>query len=252
MKIFYDHIYGNTTKYDIVYGLALAEVEPGEEDKALDLGWTPMDAFFYVTDKQLWIQARTTRINLINFKVKRKHKRYLNTGVTGKHYQDTNPWQKECDEVFKKYCDYRGYDDHHDAGLIDKEYGDKDYFVYWHDDKIVAYTSLTRYDWSVEAGEFAWDYENPKLGLGVFAQNFECMKYQELDYKYYYSSYAYEKVCEYKSFYNGFEWWTGRAWNSDKDQFKDLLTKDSNVETLDDLYHRHKAFYRVYPSPQIP
>ena len=30
MKIFYDHIYGNTTKYDIIYGLALAEVEKDE------------------------------------------------------------------------------------------------------------------------------------------------------------------------------------------------------------------------------
>ena len=34
MKIFYDHIYGNTTKYDIIYGLALAEVEKEEEDQA--------------------------------------------------------------------------------------------------------------------------------------------------------------------------------------------------------------------------
>ena len=51
MKIFYDHIYGNTTKYDIIYGLALAEVEPNEEEVALDKGWTPMDAFFYKTDK---------------------------------------------------------------------------------------------------------------------------------------------------------------------------------------------------------
>ena len=71
MKIFYDHVYGNTTKYDIVYGLALAEVEKKEEDHALELGWTPMDAFFYETDKQLWIQARTTRIDLLNFTVKR-------------------------------------------------------------------------------------------------------------------------------------------------------------------------------------
>ena len=46
MKIFYDHIYGNTTKYDIIYGLALAEVEKDEEERALSLGWTPMDAFF--------------------------------------------------------------------------------------------------------------------------------------------------------------------------------------------------------------
>ena len=34
MKIFYDHIYGNTTKYDIIYSLALSEVDKGEEDKA--------------------------------------------------------------------------------------------------------------------------------------------------------------------------------------------------------------------------
>ncbi len=45
MKIFYDHIYGNTTKYDIIYGLALAEVDKEEEDKALELGWTPMGLF---------------------------------------------------------------------------------------------------------------------------------------------------------------------------------------------------------------
>ncbi len=74
MKIFYDHIYGNTTKYDIIYGLAFAEVEKEEEDQALDLGWTPMDAFFYKTDKQLWIQARTTRIDLEKFHVKKKHR----------------------------------------------------------------------------------------------------------------------------------------------------------------------------------
>ena len=91
MKIFYDHIYGNTAKYDIVYGLALAEVEKNEEDDALQLGWTPMDAFFYETDKQLWVQARTTRIDLDNFTVKRKHKRYLNQDIVGEYFRNTNP-----------------------------------------------------------------------------------------------------------------------------------------------------------------
>jgi hypothetical protein len=37
VKIFYDHIYGNTTKYDIIYGLALAEVEKDEDDMDEDL-----------------------------------------------------------------------------------------------------------------------------------------------------------------------------------------------------------------------
>jgi len=139
VKVFYDHIYGNTTKYDIIYGLALAEVENGEEEKALELGWTPMDAFFYQTDKQLWLQARTTRIDLDKFHVKKKHRQYLKKEVVGRYYPDVNPWQDQCDIIFEKYCKHKGYDDH-GSELVDKPYGNKDYFVYWHNDKIVAYT----------------------------------------------------------------------------------------------------------------
>ena len=243
MKIFYDHIYGNTTKYDIIYGLALAEVEKDEEDQALDLGWTPMDAFFYETDKQLWIQARTTRIDLEKFYVKKKHRQHLKNKVVGRYYPEGNPWQKQCDEIFEKYVKYKGYDDH-GSELVDKEYGDKDHFIYWHNDKIIGYTQLTRYKKSVVAGEFAWDYETPELNLGTVAQNFECTLYRDMRYLYYYSSYAYEKVCEYKSHYNGFQWWTGREWSEDKELFRDLLNKDSKVESLKDLYYRHKDYYK--------
>tara|TARA_B100001113_G_scaffold353761_1_gene359692 strand:+ start:2049 stop:2798 length:750 start_codon:yes stop_codon:yes gene_type:complete len=242
VKIFYDHIYGNTTKYDIIYGLALSEVDKDEEDKALDLGWTPMDAFFYKTNKQLWIQARTTRIDLNKFKIKKKHKQYFKNPIIGRFFQNMNPWEKECNVIFKKYCEHKGYDDH-STELTDKGYGDKDYFVYFHNEKIIGYTELTRYKESVVAGEFAWDYEDPKLSLGTFAQNFECMSYKDMKYKYYYSSYAYEKACEYKSHYNGFQWWTGRHWSDDKYWFRELLKKDSEVNTLKDLYYRHKSYY---------
>lgn len=247
MKLFYDHIYGNTTKYDIIYGLALAEVEPHEQDEALEMGWTPMDAFFYLTDKQLWIQARTTRYDLNKFSVKRKHRRYMKSGVEGKLFHDKNPYSKECADIFEEYCAYRNFDPHYNAGLVDKEYGDKDYFVYWHEGKVVAYTQLTRYRYSVVAGEFAWNYKTPELGLGVFAQNFELDEYKRIDFKYYYSSYAYEKTCEYKSYYNGFEWWTGREWSDDKLKFRNLVNEDSKVETLDDLYHRHQKYYSLAP-----
>ena len=243
MKIFYDHIYGNTTKYDIIYGLALAEVDKGEEQKALSLGWTPMEAFFYETDKQLWIQARTTRIVLDEFSVKKKHRQYIKKEVYGMYYPEGNPWQYQCDLIYKKYCKHRGYDDH-GSELIDKSYGTKDHFIYWHKDKIVAYTQLTRYDNCVVAGEFAWDYETPELSLGTFAQNFECNMYRDMRFQYYYSSYAYERVCDYKSHYNGFEWWTGREWSKDKELFRELLDKDSKVENLSDLYYRHKDYYK--------
>ena len=57
-------------------------LDEGEEDKALDLGWTPMDAFFYKTDKQLWIQARTTRIDLNSYTLKKKHRQYNKKYIT--------------------------------------------------------------------------------------------------------------------------------------------------------------------------
>ena len=243
MKIFYDHVYGNTTKYDIIYGLALAEVEKNEEDEALSLGWTPMDAFFYRTDDQLWIQARTTRIVLEEFSVKKKHRQYMKKEITGRYYPFDNPWQNQCDEIYQKYCKHKGYDDH-GSELVDKPYGDKDYFIYWYDDKIIGYTQLTRYKKSVVAGEFAWDYEMPELNLGTFAQNFECEMYRGMRFLYYYSSYAYERVCEYKSHYNGFEWWTGREWSRNKELFRDILNKDSDIESLRDLYYRQKDYYK--------
>ena len=68
--------------------------------------------------------------------------------------------------------------------------------------------------------------------------------YRDMRFQYYYSSYACERVCEYKSHYNGFEWWTGRKWSKDKELFRDLLDKDSKVQSLSDLYYRHKDYYK--------
>ena len=53
-----------------------------------------------------------------------------------------------------------------------------------------------------------------------------------------------KNVCEYKSHYNGFEWWTGREWSDNKELFRSLLDKDSKVESLKDLYYRHKDYYK--------
>ena len=84
----------------------------------------------------------------------------------------------------------------------------------------------------------------PNLNLGTFAQNFGCEMYRGMRFLYYYSSYAYERVCEYKSHYNGFEWWTGREWSRNKELFRDILNKDSDIESLRDLYYRQKDYYK--------
>jgi len=107
----------------------------------------------------------------------------------------------------------------------------------------VAYTQLTRFDNCVVAGEFAWDYETPELSLGTFAQNFECNMYRDMRFQYYYSSYAYEQVCEYKSHYNGFEWWTGREWSKNIMLYRHLCNKDDEIKTIDELYQHQLDYF---------
>ena len=97
MKIFFDHLFGNTTEYDMFNSFALAEVDVGEEDKALAQGWTPMDAYFYTLDKLLWINVRTTRLCLQDWTWRKKHRRLQKNGRVkkgdGKHidHKDGNP-----------------------------------------------------------------------------------------------------------------------------------------------------------------
>ena len=53
--------------------------------------------------------------------------------------------------------------------LVDKDMDNKDYFIYFHNDKIVAYTQLTRYKNSIVALTVI---ETPELSLDTVAQNF--------------------------------------------------------------------------------
>ena len=48
MKLLFDHIWGNTTSYDLFYSFPLAQLEQGDSpDDMLEQGWTPTDTYFY-------------------------------------------------------------------------------------------------------------------------------------------------------------------------------------------------------------
>lgn len=244
MKIFFDHIYGNTTTFDLIYSLALAEVSIGEEESALDKGWTPIDSYFYPLKNLIWINSRTTRINIENFKWRKKYRRLKKNDVTFKFFLkgEPMPYDQECERVYEHYCKLKKYNDHSDQ-LYDHDFKDNDYVVYFYKNKIIAYSSFKRFENSVVAGEFAWDYEMPELNMGYFCVNVECEYYSRMGLKYYYNPFAYQLVCDYKSHFDKFEWWTGREWNTDKKIFRTLLKNDSATNTLEDLDKNTQKFY---------
>jgi hypothetical protein len=73
---------------------------------------------------------------------------------------------------------------------------------YYDKDELVAFSIIQNYDdKNVEAYQFAWDYKNPKLHLGIKSLRHECAIYKAKGYKYMYLGPAHK----YKENIQGFE-----------------------------------------------
>ena len=117
------------------------------------------------------------------------------------------------------------------------------YFVYFYKDKPIAFTEAMMVDNHFMTGQFAWDYENPKLGMGTYATLYEIKYCMDWSYQYYYFSYSYENSSAYKSKYDGFEFWTGRDWCKDKDVYNQLCKNDSEIKNLADLNDNQQKYF---------
>jgi hypothetical protein len=119
------------------------------------------------------------------------------------------------------------------------------YFIYYYDNKPVAFTEAMLIDNHFMTGQFAWDYEDEKLGMGTYATLFEIKYCMKENYKNYYFSYSYENSSAYKSKYDGFEFWTGRKWCNDKKIYKELCANDSNIKSLADLNESQDKYFNL-------
>ena len=66
--------------------------------------------------------------------------------------------------------------------------------------------------------------------------------YLELDfardkgYNFLYVGLAYNSESKYKCLKKGFQWWTGRYWSENVDQFVSLCENDDKINTIQELY----------------
>lgn len=76
-----------------------------------------------------------------------------------------------------------------------------DVIGYYDKGTLVAFSLIRRYDSkNAEAIQFAWDYKNPKLRLGIKTLEHECSIYKSLGFEYFYLG----EAAEYKKI-QGFE-----------------------------------------------
>jgi len=114
----------------------------------------------------------------------------------------TDPDVKQLEHIYNQYCIYKKFKSV--MPIFPEEYTDSknDVIGYFDDDILVAFSLVRRHNSkNVEAIQFAWDYDNPSLRLGIESLKNECAFYKSLGFKYYYLG----ESMEYKKKIDGFE-----------------------------------------------
>jgi len=114
----------------------------------------------------------------------------------------TDPNINQLQSIFTKYCQHKKFSSVEPMWDMEFIWGHNDVLGYYDDTNLVAWSVVTKYnDSDVYAVQFAWDYANPKLGLGIASLKSECAYYKSQGYKYYYLGEAHK----YKQDLDGFE-----------------------------------------------
>ena len=113
-----------------------------------------------------------------------------------------NPNISQLNNIYRDYCKYK-----HFASVMpifDSRYTDPmtDVIGYYDGDRLAAFSLIRRYDDdNALCDQFAWNYNNPRLRLGIETMKTECAIYRGRGFKYLYL----EQAHLYKSEIDGFE-----------------------------------------------
>ena len=108
----------------------------------------------------------------------------------------------ELPSIYKKYCDYKKFDSIMPLFQNQFSEGNTNVIGYYNKDRIIAFSIIKiRDSESVEAVQFAWDYTDPSLRLGINSLKHECAVYRNRGFKYLYLG----EAAQYKSEIDGFE-----------------------------------------------
>jgi hypothetical protein len=105
-------------------------------------------------------------------------------------------------KIYRDYCIYKHFGSV--MPIFDSRYTDSttDVIGYYDHDKLVAFSLIKRYDdKNALCDQFAWNYHNPRLRLGIETMKTECAIYKARGYKYLYL----EQAHLYKQSMAGFE-----------------------------------------------
>jgi hypothetical protein len=115
----------------------------------------------------------------------------------------TNPDIAQLNAIYTKYCRYKKFKSV--MPIFDTQYTDPntDLLGYYdNENKLIAFSMIRKYDqYNAECAQFAWDYVNLEIRLGIETMKHECALYKSRGFHYLYLGGA----DEYKREIDGFE-----------------------------------------------
>lgn len=108
----------------------------------------------------------------------------------------------QLNDIYKTYCRYKKFDSV--MPVFDLQYLDSsiELIGYYNNDKLVAWDMIRVYDSkNAEALQFAWDYANPDLRLGIESLKNACAIYKQRGFEYLYLGTS----AKYKQEISGYE-----------------------------------------------
>lgn len=122
--------------------------------------------------------------------------------VKWKYLTPTHSVIQQLDEIYRTYCIYK-----HFASVMPmfhSRYTDAmtDVIGYYDQEQLVAFSLIKRYDdHNALCDQFAWNYHNPRLRLGIETMKTECAIYKARGFQFLYL----EQAHLYKQEIQGFE-----------------------------------------------
>ena len=107
---------------------------------------------------------------------------------------------KVLNTIYTKYCEYKKFKS---VQPLFKKWIDENIIIgYFDEGNLVAFSIIERLDdENLEALQFAWNYHNPKLRLGIKSLKHECAIFRQSGYRYMYLG----GDDEYKKQIDGYE-----------------------------------------------
>ena len=226
MKIHFDHSFGRTTDMDVSYSDVWAEVRHDEFGYAPSMGWLPDE-----WEPPKWFTGRQVRLDLRQNKKVHKYPRNLHFAVV----EVGQVGYSRMDRIWSDYIDERSYTDHLEYHrTLEYQPEHKRLVLIYDKQKLVAFSIIRVWPVFVSL-QFAWNYHNPKLSVGVNAQYYELSYAREIGNMLVYLCPGYETNCIWKSRFAGFQWWDGSKWQNDRQKYIKLCERDSHLKDIAQL-----------------